>query len=319
MGRGDNMTRIEKAILWTLLYADVFDFPMTKREIHHFLVDTVASMEDVDQALDQLGEYITNRTINNQDYFAIRHRAHKVFATRQQRQPAAEILWKKAMRFGAIMSYIPFVRMVSLTGALSMHNASSIDDDIDYLLVVKPGRVWTARLFAVILVRVSRVFGITLCPNYVLDEESLAQKRQDIFIAHEIAQMCPISGHDVYIKMRNDNRWAEFFLPNAKQKFHEEPDRQPRGIIKVIKRFGEFFLGGSVGDKLERWEQNRKIRKFQGQIDQTSDVKLDEKQVKGHFDDHSSVILRQYNERLDQFGLTYPAFHISDFGESAAD
>ncbi|MCI0708961.1 MAG: hypothetical protein L0154_02255 [Chloroflexi bacterium] len=313
------MTRIEKAVLWTLLYADVFDFPMTKREIHHFLVDTVASMDDVERALEHLNEHIICQTVEDQMYFAIRNRAQTVFASRQQRQLAAPQLWKKAMRYGAIMGFIPFVRMVSLTGALAMHNPSSEEDDIDYLLIIRPGRVWTARLFAVILVRVSKVFGVTLCPNYVLSEDTLTQRRQDIFIAHEIAQMCAISGHEVYSRMRQCNHWTELFLPNAKQMFHQETDRQPRGIIKLLKHFGEFVLGGKLGDRIERWEQKRKIHKFQEQINQESDVQLDEKHVKGHFDDHSNIILRKYHERLDQFGLSYPAFHISDFGESAAD
>lgn len=313
------MTRIEKAILWTLLYADIFDFPMTKREIHHFLVDTVASLEDVEQALKRLDEHVTDKTINGQTYYAMRSRAETVFSSRQQRQPASLSLWKKAIRYGALMNYIPFVRMVSLTGALAMHNPSSADDDIDYLLIIEPGRIWTARLFAVILVRASKLFGVTLCPNYVLSQDTLTQRRQDIFIAHEIAQMCPISGHDVYTEMRKHNRWTQFFLPNATQMFHTETDRQPRGIIKLVKRIGEFVLGGRLGDALENWEQKRKIHKFKAQINQDSDVQLDEKHVKGHFDDHSNIILRKYHERLDQFGLPYPAFHISDFGESAAD
>ena len=46
------MLGIEVAILRTVLYADVFQFPMTPQEIHHFLIaDAPASFSQVEQAL----------------------------------------------------------------------------------------------------------------------------------------------------------------------------------------------------------------------------------------------------------------------------
>ena len=46
------MDSIEAAILRTVLYADVFNFPMTPEEIHHFLIyDRKANFEEVKEAL----------------------------------------------------------------------------------------------------------------------------------------------------------------------------------------------------------------------------------------------------------------------------
>jgi hypothetical protein len=84
--------RLDTAILWTLLYADVFDFPMTLREIHHFLIDTRASYEEVERALltpsVELAPHIAQRTHEGETYFALQSRAEQVFATRQHLPPA---------------------------------------------------------------------------------------------------------------------------------------------------------------------------------------------------------------------------------------
>ena len=39
------MTRIEEAILRTVIYADIFNFPLTRAELHHYLIaDTPVSL-----------------------------------------------------------------------------------------------------------------------------------------------------------------------------------------------------------------------------------------------------------------------------------
>ena len=317
--------RLDQAILRTLLYADVFDFPMTTAEVHHYLIETQATLAEVEHALQhpsaQLRPLITSQQIDTQMYFAINPRAEHVFATRQQRENYSQKLWPHALRYGHILSALPFVKMVCLTGALSVRNPGGLNDDLDYFLVVQTGRVWTARFMAVILVRLAKLWGMVLCPNYVLGEEALVQSKQDSFIAHEIAQMQPIYGKDLYLAMRTENEWAQIFLPNATQPFYESM-RPLSPMAKVFKHIGEFALKGWLGDKLENWESRRKIVKLQRQIDHNSAAQLDKNHVKGHFQDHGLRILHEFYARLDTYGLPYPALQITDFsrvGESAAD
>jgi hypothetical protein len=42
----------DEAILHTLLYADIFDYPLTPAEIHHFLIAEPATRESVEAALE---------------------------------------------------------------------------------------------------------------------------------------------------------------------------------------------------------------------------------------------------------------------------
>ncbi len=292
----------DRAIVRTLLYADVFDFPMADSEIWHFLIGCPATYSEIRAALEQ-SPWLAERVERVNGYYAIRGRAAAT-EERHRRDAASRALWPVARRYGAILAHLPFVRMVALTGALAIRNAEDEHDDIDYLLVTVPGRVWLARAFAVLLVRLARLGGVSLCPNYVLSETALIQSRQDLFVAHELAQMVPLAGFDIYEVMRAANRWSTELLPNATEPFYVEPNAQPRGIGRLLQRIAESILGGSLGDRLEHWEQRRKLRKFKAQMAKPgSSAELDEQRIKGHFNDYGYPALQGYRDRLEQFDL----------------
>ena len=47
---------MEKAILKTLAYADIFDYPMTLREIHKWLINKKANLRQVEKVLSKLSK-----------------------------------------------------------------------------------------------------------------------------------------------------------------------------------------------------------------------------------------------------------------------
>lgn len=313
---------LDQAILCTLLYGDVFSFPMTADEIHYFLIGMTAEKETIYNALESPSEWLSKRIVSgNLDSlvcYALTDRADEVFAKRREREAISKTLWSKGRHYGVLLGYLPFVRMVAMTGALAVRNVGSADDDLDYLVVARDGRVWLARLFSVILVRICRLWGVVLCPNYVLAESALSQNRRDLFIAHEVTQMVPMVGHHLYQKMRLQNDWVETYLPNANGAFYNESDGQPRRLGKWIKRFGELILSGFIGNWLENWEMRRKIRKFEHHQTTNSEVKLDKQQVKGHFIDYGNMTLQRFQQRLEQHDLHLPNI-LPNQHSSAAD
>jgi hypothetical protein len=291
-----------EAILRTVLYGDVFSFPMTEAEIHHFLIGHPATLAEVHTALEK-SAWLAEHIVHLNGYYVLRGR-EETTQQRQLRDSASESLWPLARRYGLILAHLPFVRMVALTGALSMRNAHGDRDDIDYLLVTASGRVWTARALAVIVVRLVHLWGIGLCPNYVLAESALAQDRQDLFTAHELAQMVPLAGLPIYTAMRAKNQWATPMLPNSAAPFYLEQDGSPRGVGRFVQWLGEAILSGPIGDAFEQWEQRRKLRKFEPESRKAgSSAQLDEQRVKGHFNDYGYPTLDKYHERLEQYHL----------------
>src|SRR5260221_93044 len=293
---------LAEAIFRTLLDADVFSFPLTEAEIHHFLIGLKASANEVRTALDS-SPWLAYR-IERVNGFVCRRGQKHIIEVRDRRHAASLRLWPVARRCGLLLAHLPFVRMVALTGALAVRNGKESGDDIDYLLVTTPGRVWTARALAVLVVRAARLLRVGLCPNYVLAETALLQARRDLFTAHELAQMVPLAGFQIYQEMRTVNAWSDPMLPNACGPFYAEPETVPRGFGKFLQRLGERLLSGSSGDAIERWEQQRKLRKFAPQIRQPgSSAQLDQEHIKGHFNDYGYPALDRYYERLEKQGL----------------
>lgn len=292
------LNRIEAAVLKTVLYADVFNFPLTISELHHYLI--------VDQpiALEQIQVVLTESTalaplLQVIDGYVVYGNRQELISLRRERELASSVLWDQAVRYGAWLARLPFVRMVALTGALSMRNASGDHDDLDYVLVTAPGRVWLARGFAVLLVKLAKRRGVVICPNYVLATTALAQTRQTLYVAHEIAQMVPLYGMAIYAQMRAANSWVQMHLYNADHAFYEPPEQQPRGIWRAIKGALERIMSGQIGKKLDEWEHERKLRRFEAELKLADGAaRLDSDQVKGHFRDHGRWVMQRYHERL---------------------
>lgn len=292
---------LQEAILRTLLYADVFDFPLTPQEIGRYLIGQGVAPELVHREL-EAGSGLGGRIVRVNGYVALRDRA-RLAGRREAREDASSALWRAARVWGRWNGCLPFVRMVAVTGALAMNN-SDPGDDIDLLIVTRPGRVWLARAFAILLVRLARLTGVALCPNYLLAETSLKQSRQDLFAAHELAQMVPVVGLEVHRRMIAANPWASSFLPNAFNPPKAGPDLRPGAGLRCLQASLEWLLGGRLGDWLERWERRRKTRKFSAEASKPGAAAiLDAEHVKGHFDDYGHRALKAYRERLEREGI----------------
>jgi len=298
------MNAVEDAIIRTILYADVFNFPLTVEEIHHFLIAPLPlHLEQIRAALN--GSPRLRAVIRRIDEFFVWEGRESIVAVRRQRDQAANLLLPQALFWGRWLARLPFVRMVAITGALSMRNCSDRDDDLDYLIVSAAGRVWLTRLLCVALVRIGKLHGVTICPNYVLAENALQQDRQDLFIAHEIVQMLPIHGMTTYAAIRASNAWVDCHLANASGPFYPLPDYAPGGLWSWIKRGLEWLLNGSLGSCIERWEYRRKLRRFASELSLPNHAaRLDESRVKGHFRDHGHPVLIQYADRLRMAHVT---------------
>jgi hypothetical protein len=286
------------AVLRTLAYADVFDYALTRAELHHYLIGEGTRAEVRDALSVARG---ADAVLERGGYFCLSDRTELV-ALRAERTHHATQLWPRARRWGAVIASLPFVRMVAVTGALAMNNVVSATDDIDLLVVTAPGRVWLARALCIGVVHVARRFGVELCPNYVLSSAVLAQSQRDLYGAHELAQMVPLAGHSLYAEMRLANIWTHTYLPNATCPLIRAPDQAQ--AWEGGQRAGERLLSGAFGDRLERWERRRKQRKFMREAAYSAAAQLDPDHVKGHFHDHGQRVLQAYAQRVAQLPIT---------------
>lgn len=284
----------------TVLYSDLFDYPLTPEEIAHYLIGVETNSEEVRARLAD-PVWLDGQIRRVDGYITLAGR-EEIVRKRQARARFSNRIWRRAHLFVRLLSCVPFVRMVGVTGALSMDNSNE-GDDVDVIIVTAPNRVWLVRAISLLLVYAGRLGRSTLCPNYLLSEEVLPLSRRSMYIAHEFVQMVPLYGFSVYARMRAANRWVEEVLPNARRPFHPRPERCPGMIGRSLKKLMERMLSRGLGDRLERWEMRRKLHKFQTRLSHSSGAILTKDQVKGHFEDHGEYINRTYEIRLNQFSL----------------
>lgn len=292
---------LERGILRTLAYADVFDHPLTPDEIHRYLVQERATGSAVSTALRVM---VPDRVGEADGHFFLRGR-HDLVERRRRRAEAAGRLWPVARRYADRIASLPFVRGVGLTGSLARDCAdeapaggggASGTTDVDYLVVTEPGRVWVCRAFIGLLSRRARRRGVELCANYVLSEDALALRDRTIYTAHELVQLVPLAGTRAFRRLRAENGWVADFLPNAARIELPDPQGAPgRGrLVPAV----ETLLRTRLGGWLDRLERGRKLRRSLHQGRDLGEACFEAECFKGHFDGHAARILSAYEQRI---------------------
>lgn len=204
------MTDLENSVLKTVVYADIFRFPMIVDEIVKYLMITgVYSSPAVTKSLTSL---LKKEMLSSDGTYVYLPGRSRLVALRKKREIASVAKFNKAMRIARILSYIPSIQAVFLTGAVAMQNAEP-DDDIDVMIITDSHTLWSSRLMVSLLLSYLRVrrhadsiaVSDLVCANLYLDTLALAvpRKARSVYTAHEVLQ----------VKVLFDrNQMAEAFL-----------------------------------------------------------------------------------------------------------
>ncbi len=295
-----NNTSLECAILSTMAYADVFDYPLTFEQLHRHLIGMRVSSDDLQNVLNN-GIIASHQVSSFSGFYTLPGR-EGIVETRSRRGENSAHLWTKASSYGQLIARLPFIRMVAVTGALAMDNAQP-GDDIDYLIVTAPGRLWLCRAIVIALVRGAARRGDTICPNYFLSERALDFYQRSLYTAHELVQMVPLSGQGVYERIRKLNTWSNRFLPNAEGQPLNSHSGQETQDLQPLFTFVGSALMSPITSWLEQWEMNRKVKRFQGQVRGGAEVSFCADWCKGHFDGHGEETMSAFATRLKKLGI----------------
>jgi hypothetical protein len=288
----------QKAILKTLLYADLFDYPLTKTEILRFLISEKSIGED------DLYAALENKTLSiekSEGYFYLAGRRSLV-KKRQEREKISLRKLELAKKIINKISFIPMVKLIGISGALSMKNCDE-DDDIDLFVITDKNSVWITRLFLVILLtflgvyrnRQSKNHTNKICLNMILDKNHISfdEKNRDLYTAHEIVQLLPVYNKEkVYERFIGENLWVKNYIPN----FTIEKDvtsYKNSFSDKLIMRLIRVMQLESIAKFLQSfYMRNHKTREI-----------IKDGILKFHPYDYKIYILKDYNKGLLKYNL----------------
>jgi len=212
------MDSFQKSIFKTLVYADIFSYPLTFDQLKKFLITSKKTDFNITD-LKMKG------ILKRKNYFFLKGRP-KIIKERVKKEKYAKKKIKIAQKTARLLKLIPFIKMVGVTGNLAMKNTSK-DDDIDFLIITSRNRLWLSRFLVVCLLELlgkrrhpkEKEVKDKICLNMFLDEDNLKipQKEQNLFSAHEVLQFKPLwQRANIYDDFLNQNQWVKKFLANWK-------------------------------------------------------------------------------------------------------
>lgn len=282
----------KQAIIQTLLYSDIFDFPLTEDEIFKFLISQKpVAKKIIVQNLAKLSKEVAEK-----DGLWFLAGRKQIVQLRKKREKHAREKIEKAKRISQLLSLIPTIQLIGVSGGLSMLNVES-NDDIDLFIITKAQKLWTTRFLALSLLKTMRLLRTKndtkvenkACLNMFIDEQALTfpQERQDIYTAHEIVQVIPLfERNNIYQRFIVANRWIKEHMYNAidiRILRYKPACRRGRDTKKILPNIFELITKYIQLTYMKRHQTNETI----------SDHIL-----AFHPSDYRKQVLREYNKRL---------------------
>ena len=246
------MTTGKQAILKTLLYFDIFSYPLTNDEIFR---SCNYKWENQDDFKTSLAELVSSDYIRTKSSFYYLGREEKVSQRTRGNKLAKEFM-KKAVQNGRLISKFPFVRGVMISGSLSKGYMQE-DSDVDYFIITKPERLWVART---LLILYKKLFLLNshkyFCVNYFVDTNHLEIEDKNRFTATEVAYLIPIANYPVWEEFIDRNNWIFQHFPNFSIPEPETEDQNQPSKFEGI-------FNGRLGARFDHWCMKRTLSRWQ--------------------------------------------------------
>jgi len=310
------------AILRTLAYFDIFDYPLTVSELWRWLWPDPAqpvgevTVEQVQQALKF--DELRGRVGMVDDYVVLTGR-EGIVKTRSDRQPANVRKWKRAESAARFLELVPFVQLVAVSNTLAINNARP-ESDIDFFIVTSGQHIWIARFLVTGIIsllgwrRHGQKITNRICLSFyittsALDLSPLKSAEPDPHFTFWVSQIVPLMDDDqTYEKFRAANPWVTATLPNAWKEASTGRVLAPNSSLCSIKKFYEVFFSSPIGIPIENWTRNHQMKRFTNDTTGKSkepgnDVIISEDVLKFHEEDRRGKYNQKVGDRLKGLGL----------------
>lgn len=214
------MANASQSVYQTLVYADLFDFPLKVGEVYKYLIAQDSfSLPEVEGVILRL---VREKQIGQKgELFFLLGKEGAC----KSRELAESITQKKLKSIELplyLISLIPWVKFVGLTGDLACQNGRQASD-VDLMIVTSMGRLWLTRLVVFLILELlglkmkGEKRGTKICVNVWCDEANLAvpEEEKDLVLASDLAHITPlVNKAGTYEKFIEVNLWLKKYLPN---------------------------------------------------------------------------------------------------------
>ena len=205
------MTTRELAIARSVIYASVFDYPLTLEQLHRTLVESDQSAAEILAVYD--GSEMLQHMIEYRDgYFFPSGRAD-LAGERAQREARSHAFLRRHALVLRLIAAIPYTRLVALSGSIAHLNLEP-SGDLDLFVITRGPRVWTVTVAVLVLAKLLHRRR-AVCANFILADSHLALEQQDLFTANQVIHLRPLIGADTLAAFVEANPFVTRTYPNA--------------------------------------------------------------------------------------------------------
>jgi len=307
-------------IIATLAYAAAFNWPLTLAEISERLIvgsrvgvrNASPGLSDIAVRLDAL--VAAGEVRASMGMYAIREISSEAFTRRIEAEKVTAQKWRRMRRAAWWLQAVPFVRAMLVSGSLA-NGSSSVDSDWDVFVVVRAGRLYTARIFlllvALLMGRLRTKRDATapdkFCFSHYVTTDGLALRHRSLYVAQGIAALMPLIDPDGYLaRLRTANGWiSEYVRGDSGNEFSGRSIDSSRPLV-ALRRAIEIVLDTPVGERFERvmrtWQQ-RRIEHEPATHAPGGRVIADDRILEFHPRSFEAVALARYNSALTTRGM----------------
>lgn len=230
---------LSQSVQATLAYAAIFEYPLTADEITRYLLVPFL----------QVPKTVTKRIllpyqIGKTRYYSLKD-TQRLVRIRRRREAESLKKWRLLTKVLPLLTWIPTVRLIGVSGSLAVNNAD-LEDDIDLFIICDNNTIWITRLLVLFMLEAvgkRRTFGNyeekdLFCLNMLMVSRHVAvpSRERDVFVAHEIIQLKPVFVvGDAYLHFLKANAWVAGFMPYGYNQVVQEALRG-RNIHETPKR-----------------------------------------------------------------------------------
>ncbi|MBS1634756.1 MAG: hypothetical protein JST26_02460 [Bacteroidetes bacterium] len=295
------ITQHQVEMLKTMLYFDVFSYPLTREEL---FANSALSLSTPEYNA-QLEDLFRRGFLKHEgDYILTAHAAPETISRRTHGNAGAAKVMPEAYRYSLKIASFPFVEGVCLSGGLSK-NYYDRDGDIDYLIMTRPNRLWICR--TLLIMRYKMLPGDKKkfwCINYFLGATELVIPEKNAFVATELAHLIPTVNYNFYKDILQHNAWYKQYYPNKTESASDKAKPIPSSVFRKL---AESLCAGSFGDwldnKLLSYTLNRWRKKYPGMAEEDFELQFRSRKnvCKRHTHGFQNKVLNSWKEKIETF------------------
>jgi len=291
-----SLTPTEDAVARSVLYAALFDYPLTLAELRRTLIrsrQTASEILAVIRNSPALGGLVESRD----GYFFPVGCAHLV-QTRRHRALRTQSFLAVHRPILTLLAACPYVRMVALSGSVAHKNLEA-GGDLDVFIVTRGPRVW---LVAVTVVLLAKLLGRrrTLCANYIVSDADLNFSPADLFTANQVIGLLPLVGADTFQRLLDANPFVADYYPNFHTADRVSATLRRRSRLAWVQTGLEslLWIPSAIAERICRRAYRRYLRSRAARWASPDQVTLGDTVLKLHTRSHRSEVISRFEETL---------------------